>query len=469
MRAGRDRMLFNSYEFIFLFLPITLIIFYAFCHYGKLRMAVWWLGFASLFFYAYWDFRFLSLFIASILVNFWIGHGIISSPHTQVKKRLLVFGLIVNLSLLVAFKYTHFLMENLLALAGMKGPVLDIILPVGISFFTFTQIAYLVDCMRTLKHQYHFSDYLLFVSFFPHLVAGPILRHDSVIPQIENKHFGRPSARKIYIAILFFSCGLFKKVVIADKLGVYVDVFFNHATQLNTLNAWTAALLYTFQIYFDFSAYSEMAIGLALLMNIRIPLNFNSPYKAKSMIDFWRRWHISLSEFLRDYLYIPLGGNQKGPFRRYINLFATMLLGGLWHGAAWTFMIWGGIHAICIAINHVWHKVGIELPIFFSWLLTFLMVVIAWVFFRAQSFNAAISLLKSMSGVSNNSTHPVADPFLGILSIILLIGWILVAPNTQQIAMKLPHKRIIAMGASIMLVVGILGLGQSENFIYFQF
>lgn len=463
-------MLFNSYEFIFLFLPFVLMVFYAFCKFGKVRAAVWWTGLASLAFYAYWDWHFLFLFAGSIIFNYLTGNGIISVGDQKLKKYILIFGLVINLGLLAFFKYSTFFLQNIINVTGIPVIIPNIILPVGISFFTFTQIAYLVDCMRE-NRRYQFADYLVFVSFFPHLVAGPILRHDQTIPQIESKKFGRPSARKIYIAIVFFSIGLFKKVMIADSIAIYVDNLFAHADSLSVLEAWSAALLYTFQIFFDFSAYSEMALGLAFLMNVKIPFNFNSPYKATSIVDFWRRWHISLSSFLRDYLYIPLGGNRKGHHRRYINLFITMLLGGLWHGAAWTFVIWGGLHGIYLAINHAWQRLGIKLPFFISWMTTFMAVVIAWIFFRAQHLSTAVSILKSMFGLNGAKIigTQLSHPFMMVSGIMLLIGWTLVAPNAQQLAMARQPNLRMAITFALLFVIGILGLGQSDHFIYFQF
>ena len=434
------------------------------------RAAVWWTGLSSLLFYAYWDWHFLFLFAASILFNYLTGNAIISVKGAKAKKVVLIFGLIANLGILAFFKYSHFFLQNLINITGTSLTIPNIILPVGISFFTFTQIAYLVDCVRE-QYRYRFADYLVFVSFFPHLVAGPILRHDKTIPQIESKRFGRPSARKIYIAIVFFSIGLFKKVIIADSIAVYVDSLFIHADSLSMLEAWAVALLYTFQIFFDFSAYSEMAIGLAFLMNIRIPFNFNSPYKALSIADFWRRWHISLSSFLRDYLYIPLGGNRKGPARRYINLFVTMLLGGLWHGAAWTFVIWGGLHGMYLAINHAWQKLDIKLPHFISWAVTFLAVVIAWIFFRSQQLTTAFSILKSMFGL--NGVHilgkQLSHPLFMLFSIAVLICFTLSAPNTQQIAIARQPALKIAIPISLLLVIGILGWGIAIILFIFNF
>lgn len=462
-------MLFNSYQFVFLFLPFTLLVFYIFCRSGMIRAAVWWIGLASLFFYAYWNWHFLFLFIGSVIFNYWLGHYIISRESSRTKKQLLILGLILNLGLLAFYKYTDFFMQNFITMSHISFALPQIILPIGISFFTFTQIAFLVDCLQGHDKKYRFSDYLLFVSFFPHLIAGPILRHNAVIPQIYNQKLGQPSSRRIFIATLFFSIGLFKKVIIADNLATYVDPLFSNVSQLNTLDAWSAALLYTFQIYFDFSAYSEMAVGLALLMNIRIPLNFNSPYKARSIIDFWRRWHISLSSFLREYLYIPLGGNRKGPRRRYINLLATMLLGGLWHGAAWTYVVWGGLHGIYLTINHAWKKTGIQLPYVLSWVLTFFAVVIAWVFFRAQDFATAFILLKKMLSLNSSHTENLSNPFFILVCLIFLTGWTLVAPNTQQVAIVRQPQKILATCTALLLMIGILGLGHSDHFIYFQF
>lgn len=463
-------MLFNSYEFIFIFLPAVLLVFYAFCQYGKVRAAVWWTGLVSLIFYAYWDWHFLFLFAGSILFNYLTGNAIISVRQEKLKKTILISGLVVNLGILAFFKYSRFFLQNIIHVSGVTLSIPDIILPVGISFFTFTQIAYLVDCLRE-HHRYRFADYLVFVSFFPHLVAGPILRHDQTIPQIESRQFGKPSAKKIYIAIVFFSIGLFKKVMIADSIAVYVDQLFSHAESLSMLEAWAGALLYTFQIFFDFSAYSEMAIGLAYLMNVKIPYNFNSPYKSLSITDFWRRWHISLSSFLRDYLYIPLGGNRKGPWRRYLNLFITMLLGGLWHGAAWTFIIWGGLHGIYLAINHAWQRLGIKLPYFISWTATFIAVVIAWIFFRAQHLSTAISILKSMFGLNGRAIMgtQLAHPLLMMAGIAMLIAWTVTAPNAQQIAIARKPGLRMTITIALLFVLGILGLGQSEHFIYFQF
>jgi alginate O-acetyltransferase complex protein AlgI len=348
-------VLFNSYEFLFAFLPILLAGLFLLVAFGWARAAVWWVGLGSIVFYGLGSPEFVPLLVVSTVANYAIGTRILvhngSGDEARLAKRWLIFGIAANLAALAYFKYTNFFLNNLSALSGWQAQWPRIVLPVGISFFTFTQIAFLVDCRRGEAHRYRFWDYLLFVSFFPHLVAGPILNHKSILPQIDSRGFGRPGPQEVYAALIFFSIGLFKKTIIADSVAPMVQVVFNTPTPLFA-DAWAGALLYTFQLYYDFSGYSEMAVGLALLMNVRIPINFNSPYKSTSIVEFWRRWHISLSNFLRDYLYIPLGGNRLGTRRRYANLLATMVLGGLWHGAGWTFLVWGTLHGLGLAITH---------------------------------------------------------------------------------------------------------------------
>lgn len=412
-------MLFNSYGFIFLFLPIAFSGMFLLARYSH-RFAALWLGLASLVFYAAWDYRFVSLLLASIAFNYgagyWIGVRRTADTGRQAKYSL-VAAIAVNLILLSYFKYTNFFIDSANALLGARIPTLDIVLPLGISFFTFTQIAFLVDAYRGIAREYSFVHYLLFVTYFPHLIAGPVLHHKQMMPQLAHAATYRINMEHVAVGLTIFVLGLSKKVLIADNLADYATRVFNAASDGHTLmllEAWVGALAYTLQLYFDFSGYSDMAIGLSLMLNVRLPLNFDSPYKATSIIDFWRRWHMTLSAFLRDYLYIPLGGSRKGPFRRYFNLMATMLLGGLWHGAGWTFVIWGGLHGLYLTINHGWR----ELKARFGWgdggrlarlaagALTFLAVVVAWVFFRADSFSTAQSILHGMAGMNGVSLPP---------------------------------------------------------------
>jgi len=349
---------------------------------------------------------------------------------------------------------------------------LDIVLPIGISFFTFTQIAFLVDTFRKDRpHRYAFPDYLLFVTFFPHLIAGPILIHKFVIPQFESQRFGRPSAHVAYAGLVFLCGGLFKKVIIADTLAPYVNLLYSHATSLTTTEAWLAALLYTLQLYFDFSGYSEIAVGVALFMNVRIPINFNSPYRSASIIEFWRRWHLSLSRFLRDYLYIPLGGNRKGEARRNVNLVITMLLGGLWHGASWNFIVWGGLHGLMLAVNHQWRKLGIPLPRAAAWLITMVSVLAAWVIFRSATLADAGAILDAMTGRTNSfPSHPLGTGSSKLaLTGAALLAWCVLTPPMRWYAIRRRPSMVMAFVFAAMLVLSIINIAKPTEFLYFQF
>ncbi|HTN66898.1 MAG TPA: MBOAT family protein [Burkholderiaceae bacterium] len=444
-------MLFNSYSFIFLFLPI---VFFGMFYLGRYshRLAAAWLGLASLSFYAMWDARFVMLLIASIVFNYgagyWIGLRRAANEYRQAKYSLAV-AITLNLILLGYFKYTNFFIESLTPLFGLHFPALDIILPLGISFFTFTQIAFLMDVHRGIAREYNFVHYLLFVTYFPHLIAGPVLHHKQMMPQFSNPAAYRMNAEHIAVGITIFVLGLSKKVLIADNLAVYATPIFNAVRDgaiLTLLETWIGALAYTLQIYFDFSGYSDMAIGLSLMFNIRLPINFDSPYKAISIIDFWRRWHITLSSFLRDYLYVPLGGNRHGKTRRYMNLTITMLLGGLWHGAGWTFIVWGGLHGLYLMVNHAWREIKARL----GWrnggavanlaggALTFVAVVIAWVFFRADNFAAAQSMLASMFGAHALMPEAWVPSREALKMIIPSLALVWTLPNVRQMLIR--HK-----------------------------
>jgi D-alanyl-lipoteichoic acid acyltransferase DltB (MBOAT superfamily) len=342
--------------------------------------------------------------MSSIAANYAFGRWISRAKEVanfNRAKLALILGLAFNLCLLSFFKYLDFFIANIAMLAGLDWKPLGITLPIGISFFTFTQIAYLVDCHSAEVREYKPENYGLFVTYFPHLIAGPILHHKDMMPQFDRAESHVFVPGRLVVGMMFFSIGLFKKVVLADGVARFVAPVFDIGhSQLTVLEAWCGALAYTFQLYFDFSAYSDMAYGLSYMFGIILPINFNSPYKARSIIDFWRRWHITLSTFLRDYLYFPLGGNRRGGFRRYSNLLITMLLGGLWHGANWTFVIWGGLHGIYLAINHgIRHIAGERQGAVFSavgWLTTFVAVVVGWVFFRATSLDIALDVLRAM-------------------------------------------------------------------------
>lgn len=520
-------MLFNSYEFIFLFCPLTIVFFFLTASKISGKAAIGWLVFASLFFYGWWNPAYLILITGSMIFNFGIGSVLGKHEAAQIKNRIiLAFGIFVNLALIGYFKYANFFIDNLNAVSGSSIHPEPIVLPLAISFFTFQQIAYLADAHKGLTREYSFLHYALFVTFFPQLIAGPIVHHQEVLPQFAEKKIFRPEYENMAVGLTMFFFGLFKKVVFADGIAAYASPVFSSAqagTILTFFDAWGGALAYTFQLYFDFSGYSDMAIGLGRIFGIRLPMNFNSPYKSENIIEFWRRWHITLSRFLKNYLYIPLGGNRKGSAGRYANLMITMLLGGLWHGAGWPFVLWGGLHGMYLIINHAWQRFRKKyfqkltfnhfFSRFLSRLITFCAVVTAWVFFRAESYEAAVNMLKGMSGY-NGTDLPLAvgyalGPLKGVLEnagIAFTLGggtvfvstylWIIFLgftaffmPNTQEIFRNFkpvyhfplsqeagslsclcwrPSLRW-ALLSGIVGAAGILALTQVSEFLYFQF
>lgn len=396
-------MLFNSYEFIFLFLPISIIVYFWLNKKRLTQAGKAWLVFVSLFFYSWWDISYLPLILGSILFNFTIGTTI-SKSSKKVKQSLsqlslLTFGIIANLSLLGYFKYTDFFISNVNTLLNTHYNLLHIILPLGISFFTFTQIAYLIDSYKKEVQEIDYLNYTLFVTFFPHLLAGPILHHKEMMPQFDMPQKKILNYKNLSLGLFLFAIGLFKKVVIADTFALWANVGFETTRILTLFEAWATSLSYTFQLYFDFSGYTDMALGVALMFNITLPLNFNSPYKATNIQDFWRRWHMTLSRFLRDYIYIPLGGNKQSGTKTYLNLFVVFLVGGLWHGASWMFVIWGAMHGIAIVAHRIWQHFGKKMPILLAWFITFNFVNTTWIFFRAETWDKAINILQGMVGL----------------------------------------------------------------------
>ena len=437
-------MLFNSFIFIFVFLPVTLAGFFAIGSRGHHRVAIAWLVGASLFFYGWWNPAYLGLMLGSILFNYSIGVALGGYKQASAGKWLLVFGVAGNLGLLGYFKYANFFVENIHLLTGADFNLENIVLPLAISFFTFQQIAYLVDAYRGETREYNFLHYCLFVTFFPQLIAGPIVHHKEMLPQFARDWIYKLNYEHLAIGVTIFTIGLFKKVVLADGVSEYATPVFAAAEMgvvLDFHEAWIGALAYTFQLYFDFSGYSDMAIGLATMFGIKLPLTFNSPYKASSITEFWHCWHMTLSRFLRDYLYFPLGGNRKGKTRRYINLMITMLLGGLWHGAGWTFILWGVLHGFYLVINHAWHGLRGWLNMApgksscagrgVARLITFTAVVVGWVLFRAESLTGAGRMLSPMFGGNGFSVPSSWSDGVGMLVFLLLLAWY--APNTQQI------------------------------------
>lgn len=486
-------MLFNSYEFIFLFLPLTFFIYFYLNKKRLTELSKGFLVFASLFFYSWWNIVYLPLILASMLFNYTIGKQLSKLTHTQSKvskKSILAIGVIANLSLLGYFKYSDFFIENFNTVFDSNVPLLHLALPLAISFYTFQQIAYLVDSYRSETKEYDFLNYAVFVTFFPQLIAGPIVHHAEMMPQFANVRNKIKNYYHIALGLFIFSMGLFKKVVIADSFAIWATQGFDVAQKLDMIQAWITSLSYTFQLYFDFSGYTDMAIGIALLFNIKLPINFNSPYKATSIQDFWRRWHMTLSRFLKDYIYIPLGGNRKGEPRTYINLFATFLLGGIWHGAGWTFVLWGALHGLALMIHRLWQKIGFKMHAVLAWFITFNFLNITWVFFRAKEFEDAIKVLHSMFFGTLVLPAPLASKlsFLGEWGVVFGGGWINDIKKDPQIAiwiilgfvvvlafknsMQLRDKfktNTLNMISTILFFLTIFILNRKSEFIYFNF
>lgn len=496
-------MLFNSYIFIFGFLPVTFCLYHFFLNKGRMRQALFILTAASLFYYSWWNPKNLLLIGGLMGFVYFIAKGMMfyQNKKSPMKKCLLILGITGNMAALGYFKYTNFIVDNINVFLAHDITIAKIILPIGISFFTFQKIALLVDVYYGKVSKLNFPDYALFVTFFPQLIAGPIVHHSEVMPQFSQ--LKKLTWDNAAAALTFFFIGLAKKVIIADTAARYSSPYFQAAlngTHLNFFTSWSAVLSYTVQIYFDFSAYSDMAIGLGLLFGIHLPINFNSPYKSHSIIDFWRRWHMTLSRFLRDYVYFSLGGNRKGPVLRYANLLLTMLIGGIWHGAGWTFLIWGVLHGTYLMINHGWHAIiekfslhSISQNLFSNVIcrmITFFAVMTGWIFFRAENVSSAIDILKSMFGrygFDISQTSSVSLLGLGIALSFLLIAWFM--PNSQQIMAYLePNQKQSKYGVhdsstpiiwkpskawaiytGILAAVCLMAFSQVSEFIYFQF
>lgn len=427
-------MLFNSFPFIFIFFPITVLIYFLLSKSKNSFLQLMWLAGSSFLFYAYWKKTYLILLLGSVCVNFAFAQYIMQDKN----KFIFILGLIFNIAVLFYFKYTAFFIHNIAKLTGFHLSIPNIALPLGISFITFQKIAYLVDVYRGNVKETHFLNYLVFISFFPQLIAGPIVHYNQLMPQFSNIRTKRFNYKNFNIGMTLFVIGLAKKVILADNAALYSDPVFaamNKGIALTFQETWVGVLAYTFQIYFDFSGYSDMAIGLARILGIRLPLNFNSPYKSFNIIEFWRRWHMTLSRFLRDYIYIPLGGNRQGIVRKHTNLMITMLIGGLWHGANWTFVIWGGLHGLYLMVNHLWVSICNTL----AWsrmthsfiykliatLFTFFLVTLAWVFFRSANMATAKTAFHGLFGFHGfgipKTSYLHQMPFINMVNSILPI------------------------------------------------
>jgi alginate O-acetyltransferase complex protein AlgI len=487
-------VLFNSFAFILVFLPVVCIGFAAVRGLRPWAGAAWLLA-ASLLFYGYWHPPYLALLGASILANYAAGRLVEHGRTTgwgRGGRLALALGVGFDLALIAWYKYAGFLLENAAALFGGHGDGVHVLLPLAISFFTFQQIAYLVDVMRGEPAERDLLHYALFVAFFPQLIAGPIVSHRTIRRQLRAGVLSRTDPERVARGVTLFVIGLFKKVMIADSLApLAADAFDPHRLAVGSVDAataWLGVLAYSLQIYFDFSGYSDMALGLGWLFNVKLPVNFDSPYQAASMVEFWRRWHITLSNFLRDYLYVPLGGNRGGAARQFRNLSVTMLLGGLWHGAGWTFILWGGLHGLYLVANHAFRRArqgwgfapsSSAFTRALARATTLAAVGFAWIFFRADDPGSALAMIRALGagvGPSFGTFLPALLPGWGLVALSGAIA--LWAPNSMAMAAGVPVQpgaadaaRVrrfgIALGAAA--AICLLHLSQPSEFLYFNF
>ena len=482
-------MLFNSYEFIFLFLPITLILYFWLNRYNKNKLAKAWLVIASLYFYSYFHKSYLILITVSILVNYFIGQKLSSNKYNIIQRKiLLTIGVVFNLGGLGYFKYYDFFVSNINVLLGTNFTLLHILLPLGISFFTFQQLSFIVDSYKRYDLTYDFLDYCLFVTFFPQLIAGPIVLPTEMLPQFEAEENKKINWENMNKGLYIFSIGLAKKVIIADTIANFANAGFDMMDKLNFVEAWLTSISYTLQLYFDFSGYCDMAIGIGLMFNIILPANFNSPYKSTNIQEFWKRWHMTLGRFMTNYLYIPLGGNRKGEGKTLRNLFIVFLASGIWHGAGWNFIIWGMLHGICIVIHRVWKNSGRKLNKLVGWFITINLVNIFWVFFRAQTVTDAMKIIKGMFDVNNlyyilthlkiigditRNYRELVNNNLGnkinILILIVALFITLFIKNSNEKIKTFKETKLISLNIIIYFIISIFLLNNISDFLYFNF
>lgn len=457
-------MLFNSFAFLLAFLPLALGL-----HWLAERYAPHWrlplllaLSFA---FYGYWDWRFVPLLALSIGLNWLIADAFEKTRAGG----LITLAIIGNLAVLALFKYFNFFADLAGMIPGLPAPRLDLALPLGISFFTFHHVMYLTDLRRGQAPRYDLVRYGLYIAFFPQVLAGPLVRWREIMHQFEERPYQRPDAvERVGRGLMLLTLGLAKKVLLGDPLSDYANPVFAAAAAgkvVSVVEAWQGTLAFTFQIYFDFSGYTDMALGLALLFGIVLPQNFEAPYRSVSIQEFWRRWHMTLSRFLRDYLYIALGGSRHGLPTQLWALFATMALGGLWHGAGLTFVAWGVAHGLALIVALLWRRAGLPMPAALGWLLTFVFVMLCWVLFRAANFEAALTLYKGLFGLAPVGSSVKWRAFLPAAACAFI------GPTAWALVHRLPPARWLAVLAAVLFVIVLLKIGDEANyeFIYFQF
>jgi alginate O-acetyltransferase complex protein AlgI len=450
------------------------------CVIRKHSHKIYWLLLGGAFFYGYWNWRFLALLLFICVFDFYMGLQI-HAASGRLRKRLFIFNLCVNLSILIVFKYLNFFITSLddaLTPFGIHLQTLNIILPIGISFFVFEVISYCTDIYRgELKPFTSLRDFSLFIFFFPRMIAGPIIRASQFLPQLQREI--RVTLPNLRLGAQMFLLGITKKLVVADRLAGFVDIVFKNPAQFSTGCVWQALIAYSIQIYCDFSGYSDMAIGLAKMMGFDLPENFRLPYLATSLVDFWRRWHISLSTWLRDYVYLSIGGLRKRAFNRYRNVILTMLIGGLWHGAGWNFALWGLLHGIGLAVNHWWEAVQKKQRQVrnawwrkvVGWAITYAFVCFCWIFFRAQSFTDAVIIIRKLFGGLPGGLKWIHEPLFIVLPLIILAHVIGLRSKDESSLPTLISKKLVHIVFLFFWVIGIFFLAATETtpFIYFQF
>jgi len=471
-------VLFNSYEFLLFFLPVSVAGYFFFGRLGPRlrgdddagRYANAWLVACSFFFYAWWRVEFLPLLLASIAVNFVVGRTIVHRAAMGVPTRaLLIAGIAFDLGLLGYFKYANFFVANAALVFGVAAPTLNVILPIGISFFTFTQIAFLVDASLRKAAEPSLVNYALFVSYFPHLLAGPILHHREMMPQFADATNKRLDWENVARGLALLAIGLGKKVLIADELAPVVNAGYS-AQHLPTFgDAWLTTACYTMQIYFDFSGYTDMALGMALMMNIRLPQNFDSPYRQRNLREFWRHWHITLMRFLRDYVYIPVGGSRKGEAFTAFALVFTFALGGLWHGASWTFVLWGVVNGVGLVAVRWWGRTGLALPAIVAWAMTFAFTNFAWVLFRAPDLGIARATIAALVGRHGFTGVTFLPPYYTLATLAIAGVLALLPRNSNRIAAEMTFGWPLQAATALLLAAGILCVGNPTEFLYFNF
>jgi len=487
-------LLFNSYIFVLLFLPLTLMGYYSFNHFGLYRLSSLFLLGMSLWFYAYFNISYLPIIVSSIIVNYLLYKLFERIFVKWIRKALLILAIVLNIGVLFYFKYYDFFFENINSLFATDFTLKHLVLPLGISFFTFQQLSFVIDSYKKEAPKYDIINYALFVTYFPQLIAGPIVNHDELVPQLKDNEKRKLNWDNLAKGLYMFALGMGKKVLIADVFGNAVNWVYGNISALNSVDAFIGMLAYTIQIYFDFSGYCDMATGIAKMMNIDLPQNFNSPYKAFTIIEFWKRWHMTLTRFFTKYVYIPLGGNRKGKPRMLANTMIVFLVSGLWHGANWTFILWGALHGVFNVLTKIFKNFFDKLHSAFNWIITFVFVNVTWIFFRANSISDAVYIIRKICqldlkpinaeivnafeliGIETLSEITLSKPLSDIYTYIYLVGFFLIAfvlllgfKNAKEKMDEFRPCVTKSLITVVLLVWSIFSMSGMSTFLYFNF